>query len=169
MLSNCSEMLILGTYWKTWYSMVSEPICTIDHEMDQSLWQTPESIDIFYCAFWEVTRLCQQVGCVRSKPQFRTVQQNPKSSPWTLDWDKTGFPLSIYGIWLIQSLGTRLRTMTERWNPFFAVIRIMCKCNLEECSMFWIMLTVFPQTSNFRIKKLCGMCSKTTRQWSIWL
>ena len=26
MLSNCSEMLILGTYWKTWYSMVSEKL-----------------------------------------------------------------------------------------------------------------------------------------------
>ena len=24
MLSNCSEMLVLGTYWKTWYSMVSK-------------------------------------------------------------------------------------------------------------------------------------------------
>ena len=24
MLSNCSDMLILGTYWKTWYSMVSK-------------------------------------------------------------------------------------------------------------------------------------------------
>ena len=47
MLSNCSEMLVLGTYWKTWYSMVSEQTCTIDYKMDQSLWQTPESIDFF--------------------------------------------------------------------------------------------------------------------------
>ena len=37
MLSNCSEMLMLGTYWKTWFSMVSEPFRTIDHKMDQSL------------------------------------------------------------------------------------------------------------------------------------
>ena len=37
MLSNCSEMLILGTYWTTRYSMVSEQTDTIDHEMDQSL------------------------------------------------------------------------------------------------------------------------------------
>ena len=29
MLSNCSEMLVLGTYWKTYYSMVSEQACTI--------------------------------------------------------------------------------------------------------------------------------------------
>ena len=37
MLSNCSEMLILGTYWKTWYSMVSEQTCTIGYKMDQRL------------------------------------------------------------------------------------------------------------------------------------
>ena len=48
MLSNGSEMLFLGTYWKTWYSMVSEQTCTLDYEMDQSLWQTLESIDILH-------------------------------------------------------------------------------------------------------------------------
>ena len=48
MLSNCSEMLIFGMFWKTWYSMVSEQTCTIDYKMDQSLWQTPESIDILH-------------------------------------------------------------------------------------------------------------------------
>ena len=38
--------------------------------------------------------------------------------------------------------------MIERSNPLWTVIRITC--NLEECSTFWIMLTVFPQTTNFR-------------------
>ena len=32
MLSNCSEMLLLGSYWKTQFDMVSEQICTIDHK-----------------------------------------------------------------------------------------------------------------------------------------
>ena len=36
-LSNCSEMLILGTNWKTRFSMVSEKACTIDYKWDQSL------------------------------------------------------------------------------------------------------------------------------------
>ena len=48
MLSNCSTMLILGTNWTTWYSVASEQICTIDNEMDQSLWQTHESIDFIH-------------------------------------------------------------------------------------------------------------------------
>ena len=50
MLSNCSEMPLLGTYWKTRYSMVSEQTCTIDYEMDQILWQTIES-------FWYLTSI----------------------------------------------------------------------------------------------------------------
>ena len=131
-LSLRSDMQKLGTYWKTWYSMVSET-CTIDYKVDQSLWQTSESIDILHfithvntnsimwvilqnnagwdCfktpdlleilrtqnlllvehhAFLEVIHLFQQVGCARSKPQFHTVQQNPKPSLWTfgLRWDK---------------------------------------------------------------------------------
>ena len=30
--------------------------------------------------------------------------------------------------------------------------------DLEECSVFWTMLTLFPQTSNLHIRKLCCMC-----------
>ena len=45
MLSHCPKMFTLGTYWTTWYSMVSDQTCTKNHKMDQGLWQTPESID----------------------------------------------------------------------------------------------------------------------------
>ena len=48
MVSNCSEMLILGTCWKTRYSVVSEQTCTIDHKMGQSLWQTTISFDLLH-------------------------------------------------------------------------------------------------------------------------
>ena len=48
MLSNCSEILALGTYWKTWYSMVSEQTCTIDYKMDQSMWQTLDAFDLIH-------------------------------------------------------------------------------------------------------------------------
>ena len=37
-----------------------------------------------HCAFLDVI-LFQSVGCVRNKLQFRTVQQNQKSFPWTQD------------------------------------------------------------------------------------
>ena len=49
----------------------------------------------------------------------------------------------------------QLRTMIERGDPFFALTRITDVSNLEEWSMIWIMLILFPQTSNLRIKKLC--------------
>ena len=38
-----------------------------------------------HCAFLEVIRLFQSVECVRNKLQFRTLQQNQKSFPWTQD------------------------------------------------------------------------------------
>ena len=49
--SNWSKMLVLGTYWKTWYSLFSEQTCTIDHKMDQSLWQTIESFDLLHSSY----------------------------------------------------------------------------------------------------------------------
>ena len=154
MLSNCSEMLVLDTYWKAWYSMVSEQICTIDYKMDRSLWQndylvwfptfiihvitnnivmwetrhsiadwdcfktpilheilmTQNLLQVEHYAFSEAIRLSPLVGCARNKLQFHTVQQNPKSSLWTLDWDWTGFPRLIYGIWSSQFFTeTRIR------------------------------------------------------------
>ena len=114
--------------------------------------------------FWEVIHLFQQVGCVRNKLQFRTVQQNPKPSLWTLDWDWTGFPLSIYGIWLFLSLETWFRLMKDRGDPL-SVTRIK---DLKGWPTCWITLIVFPQTFSLRIKKLCCMCLKTTKQWSRW-
>ena len=44
----CSQ---IGTDRKTWYSMVSEQICTINYKMDEGLWQTPESIDFIYSSY----------------------------------------------------------------------------------------------------------------------
>ena len=48
MPSNCAGMPVFGTYWKTWYSLVSEQTCTIDHKMDQCLWQTIMSFDLLH-------------------------------------------------------------------------------------------------------------------------
>ena len=40
--------------------------------------------------------------------------------------------------------------------------------NIREWSTIWMVLIVFPQTSNLLIRKLCCMCLKTTKQWSRW-
>ena len=126
MLSDCPEMLKLGTYWTTRYFMVSEQTCTIDYENGpklvtnawidwfhifiilvntnnivmwvillnnadwdcfktpilQEILRTRNLLQVEQCAFSEVIRLFQSVGCVRNKLQFRTAQQNQKSFPW---------------------------------------------------------------------------------------
>ena len=71
-LSNCSEMLILGTHWWTRYSVVSEQTCTIDYQMDLSVWQTPESFDILHISdMWIETILPCGKHC--QTMQIRTV------------------------------------------------------------------------------------------------
>ena len=50
-----------------------------------------------HCAFWEVIRLFQSVGCVRNKLKFRTVQQNQKSFLWVQDWGWMVSPHLIMG------------------------------------------------------------------------
>ena len=42
------EMFTFCTNWKSRYSVVREQTCTIHHKVDQSLWQTPESIDLIH-------------------------------------------------------------------------------------------------------------------------
>ena len=37
------------------------------------------------CTFWKSYVCVESVGCVRNKLEFRTVQQNQKSFPWTQD------------------------------------------------------------------------------------
>ena len=47
-----------------------------------------------------------------------------------------GFPaLDLWDL-IVLVLETRLRTMIERKNQLFSVLRVTCKSNLEECSMF---------------------------------
>ena len=52
------KMLVLGTNWSTWHSVFSEQPCTIDYEMDQSVWQTPESFYILHPSHMWTVLLC---------------------------------------------------------------------------------------------------------------
>ena len=40
LLTNCLEMLVTGTNWKTWHFMVSQQAWEISHKMDSGMWQT---------------------------------------------------------------------------------------------------------------------------------
>ena len=128
-----------------------------------------------HCAFWEVIRLFQSVGCVRNKLQFRTVQQNLKSFLWMQDWGWMVSPHLINGIWSSQFLETRIRVIKHgetcvRTNVKFVqhLTEFKNERNLMEWSMIWIML-ILPSNVTFLTKKHCCMCLKTTKQWSRWL
>ena len=43
----CLNLARIGRLYILW----SEPICTINHKMDESLWQTPESIDFLHASY----------------------------------------------------------------------------------------------------------------------
>ena len=47
--------------------------------------RTQNLLRVEHCAFLEVIRLFQYVGCARNKLQFRTAQQNQKSFLWMQD------------------------------------------------------------------------------------
>ena len=209
MLSNCSEMLKLGTDWNTWLffgQWISlhdrlqngpKPVTNawidwfhifithvhtniivmwviLQNNADWDCFRTPILREILrtsgeHCSFLKVIHLFQQVGCARNKLQFHTVQQNPKSSLWTLDWDWMVCLLWNYGIWSFV-LGNTKQNHDRTGQPVVGSNTSHAPVQ-QSRGMFkrvWKMLTVFPQTSNFRIKKLCCMCLRTTKQWSRW-
>ena len=94
MLPNCSEMLILGTYWTTWHSMVSQQACEISHKMDSGrlgLFQTLLAIlrtrnqpQVVSCVFfWTVHPQTKHVQSCTAQSHFITrthVAQELQSS-----------------------------------------------------------------------------------------
>ena len=126
------------------------------------------------CAFSEVIRLIQSVGCVRNKLQSRTVQQNQKSFPWMQDWGGMEKRHLIYWIWSLQFFTeTRIRVIKHGETCVRTKMRLV-QCltqfknerNLMECSMIWTTLILFPEKSILLVRKLCCMCLKITKQWS---
>ena len=109
-----------------------------------------------HCAFLQVIRLFQSVGCARNKLPFRKVQQNLKLSLWMQDWGWMVSPHLIYGIWSSQFLEKRIRVTKHGESCVRANVRFVQpltqfknESNLTERSMIWTMLILFPQTSIF--------------------
>ena len=76
------------------------------------------------CAFWEVIHLSQSVGCGRNKLQFRTVQQNQKSFPWTQDRGWTVSPHLIFWDLIVAVLhGNTCQSNQERGDQCTNLVR----------------------------------------------
>ena len=88
---------------------------TLSNNADWDCFKTPMLLEILkipsqqqeeFCAFSEVTRLCQTVGCARNRFQFHTVQQKLKlfsrcrfthgwnPSSWSLEFNEWGISSS---------------------------------------------------------------------------
>ena len=48
LLTNCSEMSLLGSYWETWYFVVCEQTCSCGHKMDEIMCQTFGAFDLLH-------------------------------------------------------------------------------------------------------------------------
>ena len=97
MLPNCSEMFILGTNWKTRYSMVREQTCKIHDKMDQSLWQTPESIDFLYSSYiWIQTIYCH-VGNTAKQCRLGLFQDSDFAGDLEVSKSTSGGTLCVFG------------------------------------------------------------------------
>ena len=92
LLSNCSEMLFLGTHWTTWYSMVSEQTCTINHKMDQSMWQNDyfvwsptfiKHVNTQYCHVGNTAKQCR-FGLFQDSDAARDLENSKFTSSGTL-------------------------------------------------------------------------------------
>ena len=75
MLSHCPEMLILGTYWKTWYSMVSNTLARAVTKVDKSMWQNAwlvwfltfiTQVNLSNMVMWETVHINAGWDCFRT-------------------------------------------------------------------------------------------------------
>ena len=190
------QMLVLGSYWKTWYSPVREQLWTKDLKMDQSVWQAIMSFDLLHSAYmWIQTvfpdgKRCQtmqsgtvsrlrvylfpQVGCVRTKLQFRIVQQKSKSFRW-MQQRLDGKPaLDLWDL-MVEFLGSTNQSHTERGDLFLNKCEVCStthtQCKKEDIFMDQIFtqhyFSLTRQLFHWWIFGVCVLKDNEVRQWDM--
>ena len=93
----------------------------------------------------------------------------PPPSKNNTDISLDGIPaLDLWDL-IVLVFGNTIQNMVERGNPLWSVTKITDQTSdLKGRSTCWTTLIVFRQMSSLRIKKLCCMCLRTTKQWSTW-
>ena len=54
LLTNCSEMFVLGSFWVTWHFTFREQTCSSGNEMDNSIWQTFGTFDLLHSSHMRI-------------------------------------------------------------------------------------------------------------------
>ena len=163
MLSNCSEMLILGTYWTTWYSVVCEQTCTIDHKMDQSMWSTIISFDLLHSSYmWIQTVLsrgntakqCRQ-GLFQDSDFARDLEDSKSASGGTLCifGSRTFVPIS----WMCKKQTSVSHSSTE--SEIISLDAGLRLDGLPALDLWDLIVAVFHGNTNQRNQARWDLCS----------
>ena len=88
MLTNCLEMLVLGTNWTTRHLLVSQQACEISHKMDSGMWPTISKIDL-------VNSSQKRVPTILSCDKHGTALQTGFVSGLRLCWRSWGLELNL--------------------------------------------------------------------------
>ena len=213
MLSNCSEMLIIGTYWTSWYSMVSEQTCTIDHKMtkacDKRLCRLISYIHLTceykqHCHVGNTAKQCRLGLCQDSdfagdledskstsggtlcifgshtsvpiswmcKKQTSVSHSSTESEIISLDAGLRLDGIRALGLWdLIVAVlhGNTHQSNQARGDPFMNKREVRSTPHtIQKRKKSHGMINDLDNTSILLVRKLCCMCSKTTKQWSRW-
>ena len=184
MLTNCSEMLVLGTYWKTWYSVsvnkLARSITKWTKACDKRLNRLISKIHYTceykqFCHVGNTAKQCR-LGLFQDSDFAGDLEGSKSTSGRTLcvfgshtfvpiSWickkqiavshsstesEMDGIPALESWDLIVIVLENTIQTTTERCNPLWTVAKVTGPASdLKESSTFWMMLTVFPQTSNF--------------------
>ena len=88
LLTNCVEILVLGTIWNTWHSVVHQQTCKISHKMDSGMWQTIRKTDFLHSSH---KRLLAILSCGK----HGTAMQTGFVSRLRLCWRSWGLEINL--------------------------------------------------------------------------
>ena len=90
LVTNCSELLVFGPNWKTWYFVVCEQTCSCYNKMNKILWQTFGAFDIHhtceyeqYCYVGNTAKQCR-LGLFQDSDFARDLEDSESISGGTL-------------------------------------------------------------------------------------
>ena len=127
LLTNCFEISVFGSYWRTRHDMFREQTCTCDHKIEQSMRQTSSALDLLLSIHeWIQTVLSCGKHCTTM--QIRTVSRLwlcRRSWRLEIDWRWNTvrilkfhfFPIS----WMCQKQTMCLTQFNRVWKLFLGM------------------------------------------------
>ena len=109
LLPYCIKMLVLGTNWSTWHSVVSQQTGTICHEIDSSMWQATGTINFLPSDF----RQYRHVGNAAQHCRLELFQDSDFAGDLEDSKSTSGGVLCIFGSWTILPISWMCKKQTS--------------------------------------------------------